>query len=58
MTETPAPQRILTAEEVYGPDWDDEAVEAVLDESLSPRSLMDLAPMSSCSPTASGASIR
>jgi hypothetical protein len=42
MTETPAPQRILTAEEVYGPDWDDEAVEAALDESLAPRSLMDL----------------
>lgn len=42
MTETPAPQRVLTAEEVYGPDWDDEAVEAALDESLSPRSLNDL----------------
>jgi hypothetical protein len=35
MTGTPARQRILTAEEVYGPDWDDEAVEAALDESLS-----------------------
>ena len=42
MTETTVPRRILTAEEVYGPDWDDEAVEAALDESLSPRSLSDL----------------
>jgi SAM-dependent methyltransferase len=42
MTETPAARVFRTVDEVYGDTFDDEEVEAALNESLSPRSLNEL----------------
>ena len=42
VTDTPAPQVIRSVDEVYGDAFDDQEVEAALDESLSPRGLNQL----------------
>jgi ubiquinone/menaquinone biosynthesis C-methylase UbiE len=42
MTDTPAQQAIRSIDDVYGDAFDDQEVEAVLDESLSPRGLNQL----------------
>jgi ubiquinone/menaquinone biosynthesis C-methylase UbiE len=42
MTDAPAPQVIRSIDDVYGDAFDDQEVEAVLDESLSPRGLNQL----------------
>jgi len=42
VTDTPAPQVIRSVEDVYGDAFDDQEVEAALDESLSPRGLNQL----------------
>lgn len=42
MTDTPVPQAIRSVHDVYGDAFDDQEVEAALDESLSPRGLNQL----------------
>jgi ubiquinone/menaquinone biosynthesis C-methylase UbiE len=42
MNDTPAPQVIRSVHDVYGDAFDDEEIEAALDESLSPRGLNQL----------------
>jgi len=42
MTDIPAPQTLRSIDDVYGDAFDDQEVEAALDESLSPRSLNQL----------------
>jgi sarcosine/dimethylglycine N-methyltransferase len=42
MTDIPAPQALRSIDDVYGDAFDDQEVEAALDESLSPRSLNQL----------------